>query len=587
MAQGLLGGVLPAIYSGADQLKRGVYGLLTNPQEQAQRAAQSLLQSRAERQALMGQAFANPDRPFQVTNQAALGQLGTDVLMGELGIAPVGMIAYHGSPAIFSQFDKSKIGSGSGNDFGYGGYFSEIPETAKGYAVLPNKSELIRLGDKVVKTESPEGQLLNDVYSLGRKAAIKKYPDQAEYIKSINPNDMKFEGGNLYKTDIPDEYVPKMINWSSSEQPKEVNEILKKAGLPTNIRGEDIYFAAIDRAGSSDAQKSGFQKASEYLNSIGIKGITYPQRSYDTDAVTKNFVVFDPTDVKILERNNQPVQGLLNFNNPKDFAKVQKTLGKDATEFEVAQKIAQKNATLPIEEGGLALPKNNTSSDRAKAMGFETPVYHGTNADINAFNVEGKGKTSGAGAFVTTNPTAAETYVSASGDGNILPLLMRKEDFLTANARGRNWADIYTNQLGAKSKGKRYTPEELGLDINSATSTDELAMIAKDLGLSGAEIKNVRDLGMNSHVMRAKDYLLEKYGIVPEAGWSNVTGQQFAEAQEAMKKFYESQKADVYALQDPSLLRSRFAAFDPARKGETGILAGMLPFGLLTSEDDK
>lgn len=99
MAQGLLGGVLPAIYSGADQLKRGVYGLLTNPMEQAERAAQSLLQSRADRQALMARTFANPDRPFQVTNQAALGQLGSDVLTGELGIAPVGMFIGQGSKA--------------------------------------------------------------------------------------------------------------------------------------------------------------------------------------------------------------------------------------------------------------------------------------------------------------------------------------------------------------------------------------------------------------------------------------------------------------------------------------------------------
>jgi hypothetical protein len=97
MAQGLLGGVLPAIYSGADQLKRGVYGLLTDPMEQARRAGQSLLQSRAERQALMGQAFANPDRPFQVTDQNAMAQLGTDVLTGELGIAPVGMFIGQGS----------------------------------------------------------------------------------------------------------------------------------------------------------------------------------------------------------------------------------------------------------------------------------------------------------------------------------------------------------------------------------------------------------------------------------------------------------------------------------------------------------
>lgn len=99
MAQGLLGGVLPAIYSGADQLKRGVYGLLTNPLEQAQRAGQSLLQSHNERQALMKQAFANPERPFQVTDTQALGQLGNDVLMGELGVAPVGMFIGQGSKA--------------------------------------------------------------------------------------------------------------------------------------------------------------------------------------------------------------------------------------------------------------------------------------------------------------------------------------------------------------------------------------------------------------------------------------------------------------------------------------------------------
>jgi len=91
MAQGLLGGVLPAIYSGADQLKRGVYGLLTDPMEQARRAGQSLLQSRADRQALMGQAFANPERPFQVTDQAGLAQLGNDVLMGEMGFVPAGI----------------------------------------------------------------------------------------------------------------------------------------------------------------------------------------------------------------------------------------------------------------------------------------------------------------------------------------------------------------------------------------------------------------------------------------------------------------------------------------------------------------
>ena len=248
---------------------------------------------------------------------------------------------------------------------------------------------------------------------------------------------------------------------------------------------------------------------------------------------------------------------------------------------------AQRNAALPIKEGGLGLPKDNTPEMRAQAMGFETPTYHGTNEDIGVFNVEGKGKTSGAGAFLTSNPTAAETYVSSSGGGNILPLLLRKDDFLTANARGRNWADIFTNELGAKAGKKRYTPEDLNLDKNSATSTDELGIIASELGLKGAEIRNVKDLGPNSHVMRAKEYLSERYGITPDETWSNVSGKQFDEAQKYMKQFYESQKGDIYAIQDPSLIRSRFAAFDPMRKNEPDILAGVLPLGLLADEEQR
>lgn len=90
---GLLGGVLPAIYSGADQLKRQIYGLLTNPQEIGNRAGQSLLQSHNERQALMAQAFGNPNNPTQVTNPQALAQLGSDVLSGELGFAPAGIVS--------------------------------------------------------------------------------------------------------------------------------------------------------------------------------------------------------------------------------------------------------------------------------------------------------------------------------------------------------------------------------------------------------------------------------------------------------------------------------------------------------------
>jgi hypothetical protein len=51
-----------------------------------------------------------------------------------------------------------------------------------------------------------------------------------------------------------------------------------------------------------------------------------------------------------------------------------------------ALRLAQERAALPVERGGLGLPPNNTSEQRAAAMGFDTPAYHATDADISAFN---------------------------------------------------------------------------------------------------------------------------------------------------------------------------------------------------------
>jgi len=223
---------------------------LTNPQvmDYARNVAQTAQQNLQTQMSDLDKALVMDQGGINVGDRQALARLMEQVP----GL--MGATAYHGSKSLFDKFDKSKIREGIGTDYGYGAYFAEAPATAKEY--------------------------------MGKQ-------------------------GFFYKTDIPDEFIPKMINWSSSEQPEQVNAILKKAGLPTNTRGEDIYFAAIEKTGGSDAQKSGFQKASEYLDSIGIKGITYPQRSYETDAVSKNFVVFDPTNVKFLERNNQPITGLL------------------------------------------------------------------------------------------------------------------------------------------------------------------------------------------------------------------------------------------------------------------------------------
>jgi GNAT superfamily N-acetyltransferase len=57
---------------------------------------------------------------------------------------------------------------------------------------------------------------------------------------------------------------------------------------------------------------------------------------------------------------------------------------------QAALDLAQERAALPIEQGGLGLPANNTAADRAKAMGFDVEAYHGTaSTDIQKFMPEG------------------------------------------------------------------------------------------------------------------------------------------------------------------------------------------------------
>jgi len=431
------------------------------------------------------------------------------------------------------------------------------------------------------------------IKNVGTKLRVKPPTDDVYEVM-----DASFEFGKLggNKT-LPIDQLTGGVRMTDPKEVKRVKELAEKISSPDGY----ISRIVVDDLGNVLEGQHRF----EALKMLGEKNVPVTviedlSNKYDIPAMRKALEGKFRSDetrqllrhsIDTLEEAGSIDKALSDFAMPARYQKpfedaIKASKVKVAPRQEALDK-AQRNAALPVEEGGLGLPKDNTPEMRAEAMGYKTPVYHGTNEDINIFNVEGKGKTSGAGAFFTTNPTAAETYVSASGGGNILPLLLRQEDFLTANAKGRNWADIYTNQLGAKAGKKRYSLEDLELDRDSATSTDELGIIASNLGLKGAEIKNVKDLGPNSHVMRAKEYLLDKYGIVPDETWSNVTGKQFDEARKYQDKFYDSQKGDIFAIQDPSLVRSRFAAFDPKRKNEADILAGVLPLGLLADEEQR
>jgi len=202
-------------------------------------------------------------------------------------------------------------------------------------------------------------QRIEYLKSWGKETKEGKAGEALEkFVKKNGYPEVNF-GGNLYKVDIPDKDIPNMLNWDEplSKQPKSVQDALAKfdpdlyskkgSDYSPEERGESIYMRI-----ANSPQAKNFPEASAVLESLGIKGIryldegsrgnyqartTYKGEPYgdiisfktksqlddyikqkkeegfgiETFPQTSNFVVFDPTDVKILEKNSQKVEGLL------------------------------------------------------------------------------------------------------------------------------------------------------------------------------------------------------------------------------------------------------------------------------------
>lgn len=182
-----------------------------------------------------------------------------------------------------------------------------------------------------------------------------------------------------------------------------------------------------------------------------------------------------------------------------------------------ALETAQRNAAKPVSEGGLGLPPNNTPMDRARAMGFNTNVFHGTAADISEFNPAMFGTNTRAsgdelGIFTTAKTDLANQYAEIAGrggwygrkspgDANVMPLLARMQ-----------------------SPKKYETASSFYKEADVAAANRALGEMRRNLQREGFDSVQVR----------------------PDL--------------------------EEVVIFDPSNLRSRFAAFDPARINENDLL---------------
>jgi len=233
-----------------------------------------------------------------------------EALMERAGEAALGgMVVWHGSPYKFTKFDANKIGSGEGHQvYGHGLYFAEAPAVAEGYKgrlAHRNFAGIVQKDRNVYDVVAPDGTIIAENVMHG----------QAQKAREAYNAQQK---GSLYKIDLPDERIAEMIEWDKPV-PEETRKRLSKVMMEkfgsgaTGSTGERLYKELqweFKNAGSKTPGKD----ASMFLKEQGIPGIRY----LDADSYaaslgksskpgTSNFVVFDPDIIKILERNQKPV----------------------------------------------------------------------------------------------------------------------------------------------------------------------------------------------------------------------------------------------------------------------------------------
>ena len=308
---------------------------------------------------------AIPQSVMPGVDSAGLGPMrptAQDWSMGAAMNAPtmglLGHTVYHGSPHKFDRFDASKIGTGEGAQaYGHGIYFAERPGVARSYAETLSerqdpRGEINALFNTGVKTRQQLTQAVTQNPVLG--PLVKQEPaflrDILEYHAgqnadgSVSDAALRAAGrldaqlpkpkGNFYQVDLPDEWLPKMLDWDKPLSQQAHGETLRRLGKkiadehngsgfgPTlTPDGTTVYRAmddadfggqwieAAQRAIRGDPTRQVWAvdsaKVSEMLRAAGIPGVRYlDQGSRAAGNGTYNYVVFPGMEhlLKILSR---------------------------------------------------------------------------------------------------------------------------------------------------------------------------------------------------------------------------------------------------------------------------------------------
>ncbi len=190
---------------------------------------------------LLGQWGAQAQEDLKPQGQGLLGgsvmpevqqQAAQDAIARWMQLAPIGHTVYHGSPHTFDKFDASKIGTGEGAQaYGHGVYVAESPDVARSYQNTLSKYGQLRFADGTAvqvedlpygSAQQIAGQLwmrnpnyADAKYALGNLDSKHLGAAKDDVVKELDK--LRARGaslsGQFYKVDLPDEWLPKMLDW--------------------------------------------------------------------------------------------------------------------------------------------------------------------------------------------------------------------------------------------------------------------------------------------------------------------------------------------------------------------------------------
>jgi len=208
----------------------------------------------------------------------------------------------------------------------------------------------------------------------------------------------------------------------------------------------------------------------------------------------------------------------------------------------------------------LGLPENNTSMDRANALGYTTEAYHGRAGDFSEFSDQMKGDRNPhpfvqIGHFASNSPNAVNTYIGKNKNTNIIPMLLKME-----NPEIFNSGDV-----GGIAKQKFVPTDD---SINNAVEAIKREGV-KNIPSEDSEIKS------NYQAVReGLPFFMDK---MQKNNTNSLILKDSLDMPESVMRGKRIGATDQYVMFNPSDMRSKFAAFDPARVNENDLLGAATP----------